>query len=122
MDPTTGIRDLNELRVWREGVELATAVYKLTTTWPKDEKFGLTSQARRAATSVPTNIAEGVGRNRAAEIVRFTGIAVGSLYELDTLVTIAANVGLCANEDAQIVRGRIHSLIGHLRSFSGYHE
>jgi four helix bundle protein len=73
-----------DLDVWRESFSLAVGVYEVTATLPADERFGLTSQLRRSATSIPANIAEGWGRNNDADFARFLAIASGSLREVET--------------------------------------
>jgi len=73
-----------DLLVWQEAMKLVAAVYRDTATYPKDELYGLVSQARRAAVSVPSNIAEGAARNSTGELMQFFGIASGSLAELET--------------------------------------
>ena len=80
------------LDVWRESMTLATDIYKLTELFPRSEIYGLTSQMRRAAVSVPSNIAEGAARYSDKEFSQFLNIAGGSLSELDTQVEIAANL------------------------------
>ncbi|NUQ81505.1 MAG: four helix bundle protein [Bacteroidetes bacterium] len=82
-----------DLEVWKRSIELVTSVYKLTEQIPSDERFGLTGQIRRAAVSVPSNIAEGAGRLHRKELVQFLNISTGSLSELETLLIIARNLG-----------------------------
>ncbi|HET7056963.1 MAG TPA: four helix bundle protein, partial [Thermomicrobiales bacterium] len=82
--------------VWQQGIQLVNQVYRCTKSWPSHEMFGLTSQVRRAAVSVPANIAEGQGRNGQREFVNFLGIANGSLCELETLLVIARDQGYLA--------------------------
>ncbi len=77
-------RKHKELRAWQSAMRLVQEVYALTYTFPKEELFGLTSQMRRAAVSVPSNIAEGSARNSTKELIHFLSIATGSLSELDT--------------------------------------
>lgn len=89
------ISSYGDLRVWRYGMELAKAVYLLTRQWPREEQFGLIAQARRAASSVPANIAEGYGRQTRANYAHFLRIAQGSLKELETHLLLAAEVGVC---------------------------
>ena len=78
-----------ELDVWKVSMELVTLVYKLTEAFPKSEHFGLTSQIRRSAVSIPSNIAEGSGRNSWKELHQFVGYSIGSAAELDTQIIIA---------------------------------
>ena len=80
---------LNELKIWNKAIDLTVDVYKATANFPSDERFGLISQSRRAAVSIPSNIAEGAGRNSMKEFNNFLGIANGSSYELQTQLVIA---------------------------------
>lgn len=83
-------------------MQLVESVYRLTSTFPKEEQYGLTSQMRRAAVSVPSNIAEGAARNTSKELIYFLGISIGSLAELDTQLDLATRLGLCkAPEEIQ---------------------
>ena len=88
-----GIKSFRNLQVWQKGVQLASLVYQTSRALPKDEQFGLISQMRRAAVSVPSNIAEGYGRRSRADYVRFLNMAMGSLFELQTQTEIAASLG-----------------------------
>ena len=90
-------RKHRDLLVWRGSVELAVLVYHLTESFPKSKTYGLTSQIRRAASSVPANIAEGAGRSGTPELLRFLSIASGSLSELDTHFEIAHRLGYIKN-------------------------
>jgi len=85
--------DYKELRVWQEARILVRDVYLLTRALPKEEVFGLASQTRRSAVSVPSNIAEGKGRNSQRELVQFLYRARGSLLELETQVLLASDLG-----------------------------
>ncbi len=87
------IRDYIDLQVWQRGMELAKAVYQLTQSFPSEEKFGLVSQTRRAAVSVPSNIAEGQARNTTGEFIQFLSHAEGSLAEIDTQLRLAVALG-----------------------------
>lgn len=82
----------SDLKVWQESMSLVEDVYKITQSFPKEELFGLTSQIRRCAVSIPSNIAEGAGRKGEKEWVRFLYIALGSLSELDTQYQIAVRL------------------------------
>jgi four helix bundle protein len=93
------INSFRDLRVWQRGVELVSAVYSATSGFPKDELFGLVSQARRAAVSIPANIAEGHGRIHRGDFVRHLSIARGSLAEVETHLRIAFNLKFLS-EDA----------------------
>ena len=78
-----------DLKVWQISLDVTEALYRITAGWPKHEQFGLVSQVRRAAVSVPANIAEGAGRRTPGEFMHFIGIARGSLAELETLLLVA---------------------------------
>lgn len=82
-----------ELEVWKSAVDFSESVYRKREGFPKDERFGLTSQIRRAAVSIPSNIVEGAGRNSNGEFNQFLGISVGSLFELETQLILASRFG-----------------------------
>jgi four helix bundle protein len=92
-----------ELDVWQKGRKLATHIYRRTARFPKREWYGLVQQMRRAAVSVPCNIAEGHGRASSRERAKFLGIARGSLLELETQAFIAGDLGFLTVRQAQIV-------------------
>ncbi|MDF1599866.1 four helix bundle protein [Mesorhizobium sp. YIM 152430] len=92
------IRSYRDLRVWNEAMELAADCYRMTTSFPRDEMFGMTAQIRRAGASIPANIAEGYGRDSTGNYVQFLKTAQGSLKELETHVLLAAKVGLVPQE------------------------
>lgn len=87
------IKSYRDLMVWQKAVELVTDAYRLSAAFPKSEDFGLRIQVRRAAVSVPANIAEGHGRTGIGEYLHHLSIAHGSLAELETLLTVAVNLG-----------------------------
>jgi four helix bundle protein len=87
------VQDYRHLKVWEKAHQLTLAVYKATVPFPKDELYGLTSQIRRACTSIPANIAEGCGRDGDAEFARFLRIAMGSASELDYHLLLARDLG-----------------------------
>lgn len=95
-EPDAPIRSYRDLRVWQHAMELAEAVYVLARSFPREELFGLTSQARKAAGSVPANIAEGYGRGSRASYAHFVRVAQGSLKELETHMLLAERVGVAA--------------------------
>ena len=86
-----------EMEIWKEAVELVTDIYKITEEYPKNELFGIVSQIRRAAISIPSNIAEGSVKHSDKETLRFLDIALGSLAELDTQMLISQNLDLISN-------------------------
>jgi four helix bundle protein len=83
-----------DLLVWQQAMDLVADIYAATRSSPSEERFGLTSQVRRSATSIPSNIAEGYGRENRGSYLQFLRIAQGSLKELETQLLIAARVGL----------------------------
>ena len=87
------VRSYRDLLVWQKGMDLAAEVYRLSRRWPDEERYDLTSQARRAAGSVPANVAEGYGRRSTASYSQFLKIARGSLKELETHLLLAERVG-----------------------------
>ena len=93
-----------DLKVWQLGVDLALEVYRVSTDFPKSEQYGLTSQLRRAAVSIASNIAEGHARKTQKELHRFLNIAKGSLAELETQLIIASELGF-------VDKGRIETLL-----------
>jgi four helix bundle protein len=86
------MKTYKELIVWQKSVELVTMIYSITKSFPKDELYGLTNQVRRASVSIPSNIAEGFGRNSKKEFKHFLQITIGSLFELQTQLEISKNL------------------------------
>jgi four helix bundle protein len=91
---TTPVQGYRDLEVWRQSMELAETVWRLSEGFPAQERFGMTSQLRRAASSVPANIAEGAGRSGTGEFLQFLGIASGSLAETETFLLLAERLEL----------------------------
>jgi four helix bundle protein len=87
------VQHYRELVVWQKAVVLVTEVYRATSSFPKTEIYALTSQIHRAAVSIPSNIAEGQGRNSTRDFLNFLSVAKGSLMELETQLTIARQLG-----------------------------
>jgi len=111
--------DYKDLVVWQKAMEMVTEVYRITRQFPKEELYGLTSQLRRAAVSVPSDIAEGQSRLTRGEFRQFLGLAKGSLAEVDTQLLIARNLGYLADpspvlertaEVARLLNGLLNSL------------
>jgi four helix bundle protein len=115
-----------DLEVWKEAVELSVVCYDVTRRFPKEELFGLVSQMRRAATSIPSNIAEGAARNGSKEFVKFLYISLGSASELDTQIEIAKRSGLGESSDLeslQLQTNKVSRMIqGLIRSVKGRSE
>ena len=93
------IRSYRDLHVWQKAMAWTEAVYRLTSRFPSDERFGLISQIRRSSVSVAANIAEGAGRRSTGEFLQFLGIARGSLAEAETLVLLSGRLGYCTERD-----------------------
>lgn len=87
------MHNIKELKIWNKSIDLAVKVYEISAGFPSDERFGLVSQTRRSAVSIPSNISEGAGRNTKGEFRQFLGIANGSSYELQTQMVIANRLG-----------------------------
>jgi four helix bundle protein len=108
------IRDYRDLRVWELAHQIAVEAYSVTKQFPRDEMFGMTSQIRRSASSVPANLAEGCGRG-GNELARFSRIALGSAMELDYHLLLARDVGLLAPDSYE----RLAPVIVQLRQMLG---
>jgi four helix bundle protein len=113
-DPS--IKSYRDLRVWQDGMSLAELCYRVTRSFPKEEVFGLTSQIRRAATSIPANIAEGHCRENTKSFIQYLRIAQGSLKELETHLLLAERVGLVIRTDAEPLLGHCEALGKMVRS------
>ena len=112
-----------DLEVYKNSIDFVTRVYAITKTFPKEEGYGLTSQLRRAAISIPSNIAEGAARGHDKEFIHFLYIAHGSLAEIETQLIIARNLNYLSlseleplNEKMIIIRSQLSGLIKHLKS------
>lgn len=104
MPATNSFRDLE---VWQQSMTLVEEIYALSKLFPADERFGLTSQLRRAAVSIPSNIAEGARRKKRKVNLNHLDIALGSQGEVDVQVEIAVRLGYCKHADAGLVQQRI---------------
>ena len=103
------------LKVWQKAMQLVVDVYEITQRFPQEEQFGLTSQIRRCAVSIPSNIAEGHGRGSNKELIRFLNIARGSVFELDTQLEIARQVRLLSQDQFDFL-GKLLDEISRLLS------
>jgi four helix bundle protein len=93
------MHNLEKLEIWRKAMDLVTQVYIVISNLPKDEQYGLTSQIKRCAISIPSNIAEGAGRNSNKEFIYFLGIAQGSSYELKTQLLLTSELRLITKKE-----------------------
>ena len=113
---------VGNLEIWSEAMDIVEITYTLTQAWPEVEKYGLTSQTRRAVVSIPTNLAEGAGRGTRKEKSRYGRIALGSLYELDTLLQIAVRLGFANLDETVGLRGYLARLAKRLNAYIRHQE
>jgi len=99
-----------DLDIWKRGIDLAESIYKVSKNFPSEEKFGLTSQIRRCAVSIPSNISEGAGRNSNKEFNNFLGIALGSLAEVQTQLVLASKFNFVTEENKNLLMEDIEIL------------
>jgi four helix bundle protein len=104
------MKDFRQLKVWEKSHLLALAIYKASKEFPKEELYGLTSQIRRASMSIPTNIAEGCGRNTDAEFARFLQIAMGSASETEYQLILARDLEFLAKGDYEILHNDVEEV------------
>lgn len=109
-----------ELDVWVKSRNLVAIVYQQTKTFPKDELYGLTNQLRKSAVSIPSNIAEGCGRQGLKETIHFLYISRGSLYELETQILVASDLNYISKEDLEILIENITTCKKLLNGFINY--
>ena len=112
------VKHYRELEVWQRGMDLAAECYQVTRAFPKDELFGMTSQIRRSAASIPANIAEGQGRESTKEFLHFLSIARGSLMELETHLLLCQRVDLLTTQQLNpllLSTDRISRMLSGLR-------
>lgn len=112
------IKSFRDLTIWQDAIKLVKVIYKTTKTFSSTETYGLTSQIRRAAVSIPSNIAEGHIRNHTAEFKQFLFIALGSLAELETQVIIAGELGYMNEESKENIIERITVIGRQIRSLA----
>ena len=111
------MKDFQRLKVWEKAHQLTLILYKETKTFPREELFGLTSQIRRAASSIPANLAEGCGRDSEKELARFIQIAQGSAYELEYHLLLAYELGYLAEATHIDLRSKVLEIQKMLYSF-----
>lgn len=101
------VKDYKSLNVWKKAIELVTIIYKTTELFPKQEHYGLTSQIRKSAVSVPSNIAEGNSRASTKEYIHFLCISLGSSAELETQIIISKNIGYIDSKKCEKILSKI---------------
>ena len=111
------MHNYKKLHIWQDGIKPARRIYEVTSTFPVNEKFGIVSQMTRAAVSIPSNIAEGAGRNSTKDFVNFLSIATGSIFELHTQITICEQVGLIDTSTAKQLAEQTFSLQQQITTF-----
>lgn len=104
------MKDFHELKVWQKAHQLTLAVYRTTATFPREELYGLTSQLRRACSSIAANLAEGCGRNGDAEFARFCSLAMGSASETEYHLLLARDLKLINSKDYEALNQRATEL------------
>ena len=122
MEKSKEQQNYKDLRVWQYSRALVKEVYLLTQAFPIEEKFGLTSQMRRAAVAVPSNISEGSGRQHPRDTIQFLVVARGSLYELETQCYLAFDLGFITNNQLQQIEQKIASCIQLTQGFIRYYR
>jgi len=112
-----------ELDIWKMSMDFVVDIYKLTKDFPSEEKFGLISQMRRAAVSIPSNIAEGAGRKSDKENIQFLHIALGSISELDTQLIVTEKLGFCNTQkeiiELDVIKSKLINYIKYLKKLNG---
>jgi len=116
------IKSYTELEVWKEARALSKEVYLVSANFPSEEKFGLTSQIRRATVSIPSNIAEGCGRNHPKESIQFFFIARGSIYELETQLYLAFDLDFINEITLEILLLKLETTRRLLHGFIKYYK
>jgi four helix bundle protein len=104
------MHNFKELKVWQLSRQLVRDVYELTAEFPSSEKYGLISQLRRCTVSIPSNIAEGAGRNTDKDFAQFLNISLGSAYELETLLILSFDINLITQEQLDLLTIRISEI------------
>ncbi|HEX2533303.1 MAG TPA: four helix bundle protein [Chitinophagaceae bacterium] len=117
------MKHFKQLLIWQKGIQIALLSYKLVTLFPKNERFGLSSQITRAASSIPSNIAEGSSRSSEKDYRRFLEIALGSLYELETHLTLSNELDFgeegLRNSLMKFIVEEQRMLIGFMKTLNG---
>lgn len=104
------LKNYKELKVWQKSYQLCLAIYRETAKFPKEERYSLISQIRRSAISIPSNIAEGYGRNTTADYIRFLYIAYGSTCELETQTMLSGDLNHISNDRLEKIMDEVHGV------------
>lgn len=111
------MHNYKNLHIWQDGIKLARRIYEITSTFPANEKYGIVSQMTRAAISIPSNIAEGAGRNSNKDFANFLSIAMGSLFELHTQIVICEQIGYIDSETVKEIDQQIYTLQQQINTY-----
>ena len=114
------IKNYKDLNIWKRSIKVVEDIYKITKNFPKEEIYGLSSQLRRSAVSIPSNIAEGAGRNSKKQYIQFLNIALGSIAEIETQLIIAKRLNFYTNDEQleklSVIRSKTINLMKYLKS------
>ncbi len=111
------MHQFKELLIWQKSRNFCSEIYSVTSTFPNEEKFGITNQLRRASVSIPSNIAEGSSRNSNKDFSRFLEIAIGSAYEIETQLLIASDLGFIKTEKLVLIINQLDEIIKMISKF-----
>jgi four helix bundle protein len=111
------MHNYKELEIWKASLAICTPIYRLTKSFPDDEKFGLVSQIRRATVTVPSNIAEGSSRNSDKDFVRFLEYSLGSCREIETQILIAKDLEYANSESVAIILKELYRIMVMINNF-----
>jgi len=103
--------DYKKLKVWEDAHKFTIDIYRITKKFPKNEQYGLTSQIRRSASSIPTNIVEGSGQPNNGNLIRFLGIAKGSAFETEYQLMLSRDLGYIGDDEYKVLDKKIQSII-----------
>lgn len=111
------MHNFKELRIWKQAMDIARLSYSITKEFPREEIFGLTSQMKRSAVSIPSNIAEGCGRGTNPQLIHFLDISLGSSSELETQIILAKDFDFCSKEKFEDWISQVNSFQRQTRTF-----
>ena len=116
------LNSYRDLDVWKQSRLLVKSIYNLTKKFPKEEQFGLTNQLRRASISMPSNIAEGCGRNYSKDSIQFFFVARGSLYEIETQLILSSDLDFISEEEFKNIEEQVTKCKKILNGFINYYQ